>query len=159
MEDVKKKKILEVAKYVIENRTTNEETAEHFGISISTVKKYINNRENLQSIDIDIYNLVKDIQKDIQKIRNIVGGMNGKREPSYTDFEILEIVETIIGKDLTLKQASYMFQIPTSTLYDRIKQLNYPDLREQMLEIFKIHKMEYFQSVYGEETKSSEVYA
>ena len=58
----KVKKILTVAKYIIENNATITQTALNFGISTSSVKKYINDAYNLQSIDNNMYLAVKEVQ-------------------------------------------------------------------------------------------------
>jgi len=135
--DIKRKtKILEVAKYIIENKATINMAAEHFNLSTSSIKKYINNPENLQSIDMDIYNAVKETQKEIEAIGNYVGGKNGIREPKYTEFEALEIAETMIAESLTLEQASSKFNIPTSTLYETLKRINDEKIEEELKILF-----------------------
>ena len=42
MKEELKNKIIEVANYIIENKVTINECSEHFNISVSSIKKYIN---------------------------------------------------------------------------------------------------------------------
>ena len=135
----KEKKILEVAKYIIEEKATISMAAERFNLSISSIKKYINNPENLQSIDMDIYNAVKETQKEIEAIGHYVGGKNGIREPKYTEFEALEIAEVMIAESLTLEQASVRFGIPRSTLYEALKRINDEKIVEELGILFDIN--------------------
>ena len=135
----KEKKILEVAKYIIEEKATISMAAERFNSSISSIKKYINNPENLQSIDMDIYNAVKETQKEIEAIGHYVGGKNGIREPKYTEFEALEIAEVMIAESLTLEQASVRFGIPRSTLYEALKRINDEKIVEELGILFDIN--------------------
>ena len=135
----RQRKILEVAKYIIENKATINMTAEHFNLSTSSIKKYINNPENLQSIDMNIYNAVKETQQEIEAIGHYVGGKNGIREPKYTEFEALEIAETMIAESLTLEQASSKFNIPTSTLYETLKRIDDEKIAEELKNLFDIN--------------------
>jgi len=133
---MREKKILEVAKYIIKNKATIEQTANHFNLSISSIKKYINNKENLHSIDMELYNAVKNVQSELISIGNIVGGKNGVREPKYSDFEALEIAETMISNNLSISEASKCFNIPRSTLYEIVKRINNEELQEELTALF-----------------------
>ena len=115
-------------------------TAEKFKISTSSIKKYINDDENLQSIDIELYNAVKQIQDELQNIGHYVGGKNGKRQPKYSDFEAMEVAETMLEDGLTISEASKMFDIPSSTLYERIRSINDEGIQNQLNELFEINK-------------------
>lgn len=135
----KEEKILTVAKFIIKNKATIEMTADNFGISISSVKKYINNKENLQSIDYDIYLAVKKVQQELISIGQHVGGKNGVRSASISDFEIEEIARIMIDKGYTLQNTSLEFGIPTSTLYERLMSINNKNLSEELERLFDIN--------------------
>lgn len=131
----KQKKILDVAKYIIENRATIADTAQRFEMSISSIKKYINNE--LPLIDKEIYDDVKKIQEVIIHLGNTGGGKVGKRGPAHTDFEAMEIAETMIKHDLTIEQASEMFDIPKSTLYEMIRRIDDNVIQDSLNEMFE----------------------
>lgn len=135
---MKEKKILEVAKYIIENNATIEMASNHFEISISSIKKYINDKGNLQSIDIEIYNEVKKVQQYLIGVGQRIGGKNGVgvARSKHTEYEAMEIAETMIEENLTVKQASDMFAIPTSTLYEMITSINDAVIREELKLLF-----------------------
>lgn len=133
---MKEKKILEVAKYIIVHKSTIEETANHFEMSTSSIKKYINNKENLQAIDIELYEAVKKTQEEVSKLKNALGGKNGIRQPSHSDFEALEIAETMISNSMSLKEASKYFNVPTSTLYEMIKRIDNEEIQEELENLF-----------------------
>ena len=132
----RQRKILEVAKFIIENKATINMAAQQFNLSTSSIKKYINNLENLQSIDMEIYKEVKEVQKEIESIGHYVGGKNGIRGPQYTEFEGLEIAETMIAEGLTLEQASTRFNIPKSTLYETLKRIDDEEVEEELKNLF-----------------------
>ena len=104
MDAVRQKKILEVAKYIIANKATITMTADYFGLSVSSIKKYINDQDKLKAIDFEIYNEVKKVQNELENIGHYIGGKNGIREPKYTEFEALEIAETMISESLTITE-------------------------------------------------------
>lgn len=138
MNKIKEEKILMVAKYIIENNATIEATAAYFGISTSSVKKYINNKENLQSIDYNAYLVIKEIQKELQINGRINGGKIGKRTSSITDYELEEIATVMIEKQMTLEQASIYFDdIPTSTLYENLMKLKNEELKSKLQTLFE----------------------
>ncbi len=136
----KERKILEISKYIIENKATIEVTANHFGISISSIKKYINDKNNLPSINNDLYIAVKEVQKGLIKIGNQVGGKNGVATPSISDFEITEILEQMLNNNLTLSEASLKYDRPVSTIYDRLMKIDDPKTKEALQELFYVNK-------------------
>ncbi len=137
MKENKKVMILNVAKFIIENKATIETTANHFNLSASCIKKYINDKENLQSLDMETYNDVKKVQQYLIEVGHHVGGKNGIREPKYSDFEAMEIAETMIEEGLSLKQASTRFSIPTSTIYERITNIKDDVIKNELEELFE----------------------
>ena len=56
-------KIRVVANYIVDNKATIIKTAEHFNMSPSSIKKYINSKDKLQSIDIELFKKVKETPK------------------------------------------------------------------------------------------------
>jgi hypothetical protein len=136
----KEEKIITIAKYIIKNKATIEMTANHFNISISSVKKYINNPNNLQEINYDAYQAVKKVQDELIKIGNRVGGANGYRQPTITDYELEEIAQKMIDNNLTIQEASDYFEIPTSTLYDNLTKLKDSELKELLEDLYDGHK-------------------
>lgn len=133
----KEKKILIVAKYIIENEATVKETALYFGISISSIKKYINDDCNLKNINENIYLAVKEVQDKLQKEGQIKGGQIGKRDASISDFEVEEIAKKMIENGWTLGQASnYFDNIPTSTLYENLMKLTDVELKNNLQILF-----------------------
>ena len=132
MDAVRQKKILEVAKYIIANKATIAMTADYFGLSVSSIKKYINDQDKLKAIDFEIYNEVKKVQNELENIGHYIGGKNGIREPKYTEFEALEIAETMISESLTITEAAKKFDIPKSTLYERIRAIKDDEIQNKL---------------------------
>ena len=135
-------KIKKAAVYIIENNATISQTADHLNVSVSTIKKWINNDDKLKSIDENLYNKVKKVQDEIINLGNIKGGEAGTREGTYknSDFDILEIIETMISEGLTLVEASQRFNVPKSTIYDRAINYNDEKVVEEVKILFDEHK-------------------
>ena len=144
----KEEKILLVAKYIIENKSTISVTAKKFNISESSIKKYINDEDNLRSIkDADgnqigqyIYSQVKKVQAELEQLGRVVGGINGIREKSHTEFEILEIAEDMISNYMTLSEASEKYSIAKSTLFESLKSINNPELQNDLDMLFSANR-------------------
>ena len=66
------KRVLEVANHIIDTKDTIRETAKKFNISKSTVHKDL--QERLSQIDINKYNVVKQIMDEHIETRHIKGG-------------------------------------------------------------------------------------
>ena len=118
---MKQEKILEIAKYIIKNKATVQVTADHFKLSISSIKKYINDDDKLKSIDYDIYEAVKKVQEELIVIGNKVGGK-------------------MISKSLTLDEAEEYFKIDRSTIYDRIRSIDDEVVQVELDQIFDRNK-------------------
>ena len=58
-------KIRVVANYIVDNKATIIQTAEHFYMSTSSIKKYINGKDKLQSIDVELFKKVKEAQMSV----------------------------------------------------------------------------------------------
>lgn len=116
-------RIITVANYIVDNKATIIQTAEHFNMSTSSIKKYINSKDKLQSIDIELFKKVKEAQMSVIIDGQIKGGKIGSREGvrSISEEKLTYIMDEMIEKDLTLKQVEEIYGIPTSTLYDSIE--------------------------------------
>jgi putative DeoR family transcriptional regulator (stage III sporulation protein D) len=71
-------RILDEAKYIINNLTTVRDTAKHFGVSKSTVHRDIAKR--LQNINIRLAQEVKMVMKLNSEVKHIRGGMSTKNK-------------------------------------------------------------------------------
>lgn len=122
MKEEVKEKIIKVAKYIVENEKTISETAEHFNFSESTVKKYINDKNNLISIDYNLYLKVKKTQMKIISEGNKKGGRLGSSKGTFklNEWQIKNIMDEMILKDLTFNEAQKVFNIPSSTIFEAI---------------------------------------
>ncbi len=143
MDAERQTKILKIAKYIIVNKATIAVTANHFGLSVSSIKKYINDPDKLRTIDFEIYNEVKKVQNELENLGHYIGGKNGKREPKYTEFEALEIAEVMISESLTITQASEKFKIPKSTLYERIRAIKDDDIQNELNLLLESNKEQF----------------
>ena len=86
--------IKQVANYIINNRTTINETAGAFGKSVSSIKKYINDADKLQRIDFELYQKVKEVQKIVELNGQIAGGRIGKRSAVLVIMILLKWLKT-----------------------------------------------------------------
>lgn len=71
------KRVIEVANHIIATNDTIRETATKFNISKSTIHKDL--QERLSQIDINRYNLVKEILNKHIETRHIKGGESTKQ--------------------------------------------------------------------------------
>lgn len=134
-------KILKVAKYIIQYKATIQMAADEFKCSISSIKKYINDENNLKKIDEKLYNEVKRVQNEIISMGNKKGGQIGKRTATYTEEEAEKIAKKMIALQMTLSQGSSYFDIPVSTLYELLKRINNPEIRLQLEQLFLLNSM------------------
>lgn len=123
----------EVINYIIEAKTTIEKAALMFGISESTIHKYIS---YIKENNNELYLKLKKIQEEVTKRGNALGGKNSVRGPKYTDFESTEIAETMLEENLTLKQASKQFNVPKSSIYERVKSLDDEEMQDDLDTMF-----------------------
>ena len=66
------KRVLNIANHIIDTKETIRETAKKFNISKSTVHKDL--QERLYQIDINTYNIIKEIMNEHIETRHIKGG-------------------------------------------------------------------------------------
>lgn len=123
----------EVVNYIIEHKVPVEYAAEKFDVSIRTVRNY---EKKIKEQDIELYNKLKKVQEDITLYGNVAGGKSGIREPKYTEFEAIEIAQTMIEQGLTITEAANKFGIPRTTLYGRIKDIKDDLINSQLQELF-----------------------
>ncbi|MBE6161429.1 MAG: hypothetical protein E7158_04340 [Firmicutes bacterium] len=133
----KEKKILDVAQYIIDNKATIKETAEHFKMSESSIKKYINDYDKLINIDEAKYLAVKYVQSEIELKGQRKGAEIGKRGKAIDERKIIEIAKKMITNGWTLQIASSYYNMPTSTIYDRVTDIKDENLRRSIYELFE----------------------
>lgn len=135
-------KIIAVANYIVDNKATIIQTAEHFNMSPSSIKKYINSKDKLQSIDIELFKKVKEAQMGITLDGQIKGGKTGSREGVYSinKEELAYIMDEMIEKDLTLKQVEKVYGIPTSTLYESIGTSSDSERKSKIYDMYGKHR-------------------
>ena len=130
-----KKLILEVAKYIIENKATIKDAALKFNKSESSIKKYIN--EKLIDIDENMYLAVKYVQNELMIEGRKIGGKTGKRGPSMTEEEARSIAKQMIENGWTYEDAQMNLGIPASTINERLNAIKDPELQESLEELYK----------------------
>lgn len=69
-------RVLQLANYILENKTTIRATAKHFSMSKSTVHYDLSHR--LKLIDYDLYKKVKKLLRENFKDKHIRGGLATK---------------------------------------------------------------------------------
>ena len=145
------KKILEVANYIVKNKATVKQVMEEFNLSKKTVLNYINvylkEMGEADTTYLELYNEVKSVMKNNEHLGKINGGKTGSRGYHYTDFEIMEVAETIIERNMTLKEASEYFDIPISTIYDRITNIDDNVIQDNLRNVFDNNKNSAFDSI------------
>lgn len=135
-------KIIAVANYIVDNNATIIQTAEHFNMSPSSIKKYINSKDKLQSIDIELFKKVKEAQMSVIIDGQIKDGKIGSREGvrSISEEKLTYIMDEMIEKDLTLKQVEEIYGIPTSTLYDSIEKTSDLERKSKIYDMYGKHR-------------------
>ena len=128
--------MIDVVLDMTNNLLTKEIAAKKYNISISKISKYIQSLDQNNEILINY----KNSRKKLEKIGKIVGGLNSKRNPNNTDFEALEIAETMINNGLTIDEASIVFKQPRSTIYETLKRINDENILIQLDKLFYDNK-------------------
>ena len=129
-----KKKILEVANFIVDNHATKKQAQDKFNLSKSSIKKYINDKDKLQAIDYNLYLKVKNVQNEIIDISNENGGQLSNRINIDNDEEIKMIAEEMIKKEMTLVDTSAVYGIPIFKLYERLCNLNNQKIMDYLIE-------------------------
>ena len=135
-------KIIAVANYIVDNNATIIQTAEHFNMSPSSIKKYINGKDKLQSIDIELFKKVKEAQMGITLDGQIKGGKTGSTKGnSYLGKEkVLCLIDEMLDKDLTYEEAEKMFGVPSSTIYDGVKRFANKERLSRLEDMYAKHR-------------------
>lgn len=127
---MKEEKIIEEAKAYLTSGKTLADTASDLGISKRTLQLHLG---KLESIDLNLYQLVLKRKEANQNAGRVIGGTNGKRGVSYTEEEALSMAKEIAFSHLTYEEAKFRFHTPSSTIYDMIHSDYVPDeLQEQL---------------------------
>ena len=127
----------EVIENIIKYNYTIEYAALKFGISESTINKYIS---YLKKLNNDLYKKYTLSIKQKNELGKIVGGKNSKRQPTISEFESLEIAETMISNGMTLEEAEKRFDIPKSTIYERIRSIDNIEIQNELDILFEKNK-------------------
>ena len=108
-------RILEEADYYLNNDVTIKQASSDLGISKRTLQLHL---QKLESISPEKAKLVKDKKLASEKQGKIKGGSLGKRGPTWTKEQAMEIAEAMINKQMTNREAESAFGIPKSTIYE-----------------------------------------
>lgn len=136
-------KIIAVANYIVDNNATIIQTAEHFNMSPSSIKKYINSKDKLQSIDIELFKKVKEAQMGITLDGQIKGGKTGSTKGnSYLGKEkVLCLIDEMLDKDF-YEEAEKMFGVPSSTIYDGVKRFADKERLSRLEDMYAKHRIQ-----------------
>lgn len=135
---------IDLVNYVINKGATLKEAAEHFDVSISTVKKAMQKIKVDLNKDSEIYTNLNDVSKENEYLGKIKGGQskNSGIERNFDLEQIALLAMQFISENLTLSLASGKFEIPKSTLWDNFRRLNcdeYQELYNDLLYVYDCH--------------------
>lgn len=132
-----KENILKEANYFLTNDVTLKEASSNLGISKRTLQLHI---KKLEKIEPSTYVLVKEkIGKNIKE-GNIKGGTIGKRSPSTTEIDTLEMFNFMVENDLTYEEMENYLGLPKSTIYEALSRIDDLDKQNILQELAKNHK-------------------
>ena len=123
--------IIREAHEYISNDLTEKETAEKLGISRRTLQLHL---DKLKDIDPLLYNLVLIKKSKNIKVGRVRGGQNGKATPSYTQEKAISIANGIIDNSYTYEEASKVYGIPRSTIYEMVHSSFIPEDTRMLLD-------------------------
>ena len=136
---------IDIINYMINNETTAKETAEYFGVSLSTIKKRLSGiKSELQDSSI-----IKENLNNLSIINQNNGRVKGGKVlgSGVTLTENLETIvaraKEILANNLTIEEASKLFKIPSSTLAEHLKLLKnteYKEVYNDLQTLFEYHK-------------------
>ena len=78
-QDKIERRVVEVGRYIVENKCTVRECAEKIGVSKSTIHNDVRNPYRLREIDSQLYNQVEEVLETNLNERNIRGGLATKK--------------------------------------------------------------------------------
>ena len=127
----------EVINHIIKAKSTIEQASLMFGISESTIQKYI---AYIKESNQELYIKLREVQEEVSKRGHALGGKTSVRGPKYTDFESVEMAQTMVEAELTLDEASTYFDVPRSSVYERIKTVDDEEIQDGLEELFNRRK-------------------
>lgn len=126
-----KEKIIEEAKVYVNGDMTVRETAEVLGISRKTFQIHL---KYLGEIDPLLFSLVVAKKESNIKTGRIKGGKLGKSKPRYTSEKANSIANGMIVNSYTYEEASKVYGIPKSTIYEMVHSTYITDDIKMMLD-------------------------
>ena len=113
-------------------------------MSPSSIKKYLNSKDKLQSIDIELFKKVQEAQMGITLDGQIKGGKTGSTKGnSYLGKEkVLCLIDEMLDKDLTYEEAEKMFGVPSSTIYDGVKRFANKERLSRLEDMYAKHRIQ-----------------
>jgi transposase len=140
-----KEKVDIVINYILDGNTIAE-VKEKTNLSESTIKNYIKALSNPTSnvYDSKLYDIIRKKQKETSRTRNILGGQKSSYTSKVDNEEREKIAKYMVSNDLTIEEASIVFNIPTSTLYEYITSIKDVKLLEELKDLFSNHKRDSF---------------
>lgn len=109
--------IIKEAEYYLNNDVTIEQASSNLNISKRTLQLHL---KKLEEISPATFRLVQEKKSGNIKEGNIKGGQTGKRKPTWTEEQALQVAMKIINEGMTYKEAEEHFHIPSSTLHDMV---------------------------------------
>ena len=136
---------IDLINYVINKGATLKEAADYFDVSLSTVKKKMSKIKSDLKEESDIYINLTDVSSVNERQGKISGGKAhmGLKYDTFSKEEVVEIAMNMIADNLSIDEAAVKYNIPPSTLYDRLTTLNcseYKNIYNDLLYIFEIHR-------------------
>ena len=112
-----KEEIIKEAEYYLNNDVTIEQASTDLKISKRTLQLHL---KKLEEIAPETFKLVQEKKSGNIKLGNIKGGQTGKRGPTWTEEQALEVAMKIINDGLSYREAEAYFKIPSSTLHEMV---------------------------------------
>ena len=112
-----KEEIIKEAEYYINNDVTIEQASSDLHISKRTLQLHLKKLEELAP---ETFKLVQEKKTGNIKAGTIKGGHTGKRGPTWTEEQALEVATKIINDGLSYREAEAYFKIPSSTLHEMV---------------------------------------
>ena len=76
--------------------------------------------KKLEELAPETFKLVQEKKAGNIKLGTIKGGQTGKRGPTWTEEQALEVAMKIINNGLSYREAEAYFKIPSSTLHEMV---------------------------------------
>lgn len=112
-----KEEIIKEAEYYLNNDVTIEQASSDLHISKRTLQLHLKKLEELAP---ETFKLVQEKKTGNIKAGTIKGGHTGKRGPTWTEEQALEVAMKIINDGLSYREAEAYFKIPSSTLHEMV---------------------------------------